>query len=206
MTNNISENRNIVGNVYDKYGTRNPIARKLMSGFLNAVTALYAQINPDTILEAGCGEGFLVHRLVQSATQRPKRVEACDLSIEQVAPDLDPLIRFHIASIYQLPYADNSFELVVCCEVLEHLELPAKGLAELARVAKRAVLISAPREPLWRLLNLARGKYLGDFGNTPGHIQNFSRNDLIRLAETRLQLMEKRTPLPWTVLLGKPLA
>jgi hypothetical protein len=29
-----------------------------------------------------------------------------------------------------------------------------------------------PREPIWRIGNMARGRYLGDLGNTPGHIQH----------------------------------
>ena len=53
---------------------------------------------------------------------------------------------------------------------------------------------------------MARGKYLADYGNTPGHIQHFSRSGLIKLAETRLKIVAKRTPLPWTVLLGEPLS
>src|SRR5690606_37782612 len=98
-----------------------------------------------------------------------------------------------------------SFDVVVCCEVHEHLDEPARGLAEIARVARERVLISTPWEPVWRALNMARGKYLRDLGNTPGHVQHFSRADLRRLAATRLNIHEPRTPLPWTVILGAPL-
>ncbi len=195
---------NIVGNVYDKYGTSNPIARWLMNGFLDAVTELYDQAAASSVLEVGCGEGMLAHRLIQSGSTRPQRFMACDLSLDEVIDGLDPDIEFRVATIYELPFADNSFDLVICCEVLEHLEEPARGLAELARVARSHVLLSTPREPIWRVMNLARGKYISALGNTPGHIQHFSRADLLRLASAHLTLIQQRLPLPWSVVLGTP--
>lgn len=193
---------NIVGNVYDKYGTRNPIARKLMDGFLGAVSELYSKVRPARVLEVGCGEGRLADHLM-SLRHSPEQFEACDLSLDKLAPGLDSRIRFRAADIYQLPYESHQFDLVVCCEVLEHLEEPARGLAEIARVASHSVLVSTPREPLWRALNLVRGRYVFALGNTPGHVQHFSRSQLLRLLEKQVQPVEVRTPLPWTVVLAR---
>ena len=195
---------NIVGNHYDKYGTRNPIARMLMRGFLDSVGELYAQTRPRTVLEVGCGEGLLAQHLLDRAPP-PSRFVACDLELDRVAPGIAPTIEFVQASIYALPFAARSFDLVVCCEVLEHLDDPRGGLAELARVADRRVLISTPWDPVWRALNMARGRYLGALGNTPGHIQHFTRRSLVALAETQLRVLQRRTPLPWTIVLGEPL-
>lgn len=193
----------IVGNVYDKYGTTNPVARRLMRGFLDSAIELYRGVKPVSVLEVGTGEGRLAQQLLESAP-RPERFVATDLELGQVAAGIDPLIEFREASVYELPFEDRSFDLVVCCEVMEHLEEPRRGLAEIARVSARHVLLSTPREPLWRALNMARGKYLRDLGNTPGHVQHFSRRGLVRLARERLAITEVRTPLPWTMLLGRP--
>ena len=190
---------NIVGNVYDKYGAPNPIVRALMRGFTGAVTDLYLGTGATSVLEVGCGEGLLADRLIRS--RRPEHFEACDVALRP-APGIDPEIVLREASIYGLPPADASFDLVVCCEVLEHLADPAAGLAELARVARRHVLVSTPWEPVWRLMNLARGRYVGALGNTPGHVQHFSRRALLDLAATRLTGLRVRRPLPWTVILG----
>lgn len=195
---------NIVGNVYDKYNSQNPVARWLMTGFLNSVTELYNQVKPTSVLEVGCGEGALADHIVQHALKRPTCFEASDLSLEAVDHQVDPLIKFKQASIYELPYADKSFELVICCEVLEHIEQPQRGLAELARVAGKGVLLSVPWEPAWRLLNIARGKYVTKFGNTPGHIQHFSRQKILKLVQTHLKIADRRAPLPWTIILGAP--
>ncbi len=194
---------NIVGNHYDKYGTKNPIARALMRGFLGAVGELFEQTHAVSVLEVGCGEGLLAQHLMRVAAPRGRFV-ACDLELDRIAPGLDPRIELMRASIYELPFADDSFDVVVCCEVLEHLEDPRGGLRELARVAARRVLISTPWDPVWRAMNMLRGRYLGALGNTPGHIQHFTRRSLVRLAETELRVLERRTPLPWTILLGEP--
>ena len=195
---------NVVGNVYDKYGTKNPIARALMRGFLGAVTELYARVAPESVLEVGAGEGRLAMRLVASTARRPARFVVSDLELDHLDADLEASIERCRASVYELPFADASFDLVVCCEVLEHLDTPDRALAEIARVARRAVIVSTPREPLWRALNVARGRYLRDLGNTPGHVQHFSRRALERLVSTRLEIVERRSPLPWTVLLARP--
>lgn len=194
----------IVGNVYDKYNSQNPVARLLMAGFLKGVTELYNLAQPTSVLEVGCGEGALANHLLKHALKQPARFVACDLSLEKVDRRSDPLIEFNEASIYDLPYSENEFEFVVCCEVLEHLENPHLGIAEIARVAEKGVLLSTPWEPIWRLLNLARGKYVKELGNTPGHIQHFGRHELIKLVQFRLKVIQKRTPLPWTIILAGP--
>jgi len=63
-------------------------------------------------------------------------------------------------------------DLVIACEVLEHLDAPDQALSELQRVCRGQALVSVPNEPLWRMLNVARGKYWRSPGNTPGHLQN----------------------------------
>lgn len=195
---------NVVGNHYDKYGTRNPIARALMTGFMNGATSLYQHAAADSVLEVGCGEGHLAQALLASGPP-PSRFEITDLDIGRVPSDLPAPLQAKQASIYELPYPDDAFDLVVCCEVLEHLDEPEKGLAEVVRVAKHRVLLSTPWEPMWRAMNMARGKYLTQLGNTPGHVQHFTRRGLVGLASKHLSILQRRRPLPWTMLLGAPL-
>lgn len=194
---------NPLGNVYDKYHTRNPIARRLMRGFLNSVTTMFQSVRPCRVLEVGCGEGHLSNHLLNSVSSIT-HIEACDLSLDRVVNEYRSRISFRVGSAYDLTYPSGSFDLVACCEVLEHLEDPEAAMKELARVAKGFVLVSTPREPIWRILNLARGKYWSSLGNTPGHIQHFSSRSLIALLETHLKIIEIRQPLPWTVILGVP--
>jgi hypothetical protein len=96
---------------------------------------------------------------------------------------------------------DERPDLVVCCEVMEHLEEPSKALSALAAMRGELYLFSVPREPIWRILNMARGAYLSDFGNSPGHLQHWSRRGFIRFLKEEFDLVEVRSPLPWTAIL-----
>ena len=108
---------------------------------------------------------------------------------------------FAVADAEALPFADGEFGLVAAIELLEHVEDPARALAELARVARSHLLVSVPREPLWRALNVARGAYVRDLGNTPGHLNHWSKVGFHSLLTDYGTVQEVRTPFPWTMLL-----
>lgn len=201
----LEENGVVVGNAYDKYGSRNPFVRLLMGGFDNALSGFVKNAAPKTIHEVGCGEGFWVLRWnregfdARGTDFSPKVIEIAQANaVEQgISQKL-----FNARSIYDLDAENDSADLVICCEVLEHLEYPEEGLAVLSLIANN-VIISVPREPFWRLLNMIRGKYVTSFGNTPGHIQHWSKAEFIRLVGKYFQVLEVKTPLPWTMLLCK---
>ena len=101
----------------------------------------------------------------------------------------------------QLPFADGEFDLAAAIEVLEHVPDPERVLAEMTRVAAGHLLVSVPREPLWRALNVARGAYLRDLGNTPGHVNHWSKRSFVALLGGYGEVVELRSPFPWTMLL-----
>jgi 2-polyprenyl-3-methyl-5-hydroxy-6-metoxy-1,4-benzoquinol methylase len=193
----------IGGNVYPKYTTRNPFARLLVDNFARTLDGLIAKTGAREIHEVGCGEGFLTTRLAQQGL----RVRGSDLSVGAIeeararARRLDLEIPFRSVDLYSLAPDSDAAELVICCEVLEHVQDPDRALRILARLARPWLIASVPREPLWRLLNVARGKYLPAFGNTPGHLQHWSASRFRRLVGCHFEIVERRTPLPWTMLL-----
>jgi len=192
------------GNVYDKYNTTNPIYRLLVRSFLARVRAFTRQFETPTVLEVGCGEGHLA-RFLAAGWDAPAIV-GFDISpaVVREAVRLGGAPRFFAASSYALPFRDRSFDLVVMCEVMEHLADPEAALAEISRVARQGCLVSVPREPLWRLLNLARGAYWRTWGNTPGHVQWWSKRAFLRLVSRHGTLRGVAAPYPWTIALLTP--
>jgi SAM-dependent methyltransferase len=196
------------GNTFDKYGSANPVVRRLMAGFIrdadSLMTRAAGRAGIESMLDVGCGEGVLTERW--AARLEPARVVGVDLEDASLRahwaqrPER-PNLRFGAMSADALGFGDGEFELVAATEVLEHLPDPAGALAEMARVAARWLLVSVPREPLWRGLNLARGAYVSALGNTPGHLNHWSRPALVRLLAHHGELVETRSPLPWTMAL-----
>ena len=192
------------GNYYDKYRTRNPIARWLMQGFLLDFDRLSSSIPSGPVLEVGCGEGELSMRLAA----RGHRVRGCDVSADVIdeargrARSAGLAVEFWQCDIQDLTEQDAA-PLVICCEVLEHLRDPQAGLERLALLARPWLIVSVPREPLWRSMNMARGKYLGQLGNTPGHLNHWGRGAFLSQLGERFDIVETASPVPWTMALCK---
>lgn len=198
--------RNVVqpaGNFYDKYNTRNPIARSLMARFLASFDELAAMGTIGRSLEIGCGEGELSIRLARFGWQ----AEGFDIAVEAVDEARQRALKAGVAIPFSVCRMEDAKEryaparLVVCCEVLEHLEEPRNGLRVLEALSTDYVLVSVPREPIWRALNMARLRYLRSFGNTPGHIQHWSRSGFVSMLRERFDVVAVRTPLPWSMVL-----
>jgi 2-polyprenyl-3-methyl-5-hydroxy-6-metoxy-1,4-benzoquinol methylase len=191
------------GNTFDKYGSANPVVRRLMSGFEGTLERLFTRADPQSILDVGCGEGVLTERWAARLGDKPVLgVDLPDLKLEaEWAARRRENLEFRTFSGGDLPFADGSFDLAAAIEVLEHVPDPERTLAEMARVAARHLLISVPREPLWRALNVARGAYLADLGNTPGHVNHWSKRGFVEAAGRYGEVIEARSPFPWTMLL-----
>ena len=191
------------GNTFDKYGSTNPVVRRLMSGFQRTLDDLFAQAAPESVLDIGCGEGVLTEQwAVRLGGARVVGTDLQDPKLEaEWAIRRRPNLRFAAMPVESLTFADDEFDLVAATEVLEHVDHPEAAVAEMARVARRWLLVSVPHEPLWRGLNLARGAYLRELGNTPGHINHWSRAGFVRMLAAHGQVVQTRSPFPWTMLL-----
>ncbi|HKE79261.1 MAG TPA: class I SAM-dependent methyltransferase [Solirubrobacteraceae bacterium] len=205
MTSTVTVDREgtVTGNTYDKYGSTNPVVRRLMGGFEGTLRELFEQADPQSLLDVGCGEGVLTQQWAQRLGDR--RVVGIDLEdttlqaewVNRTAPNLE----YRVMKAENLPFADSEFDLAAAIEVLEHVPDPEHTVAEMARVAQRWLLVSVPREPLWRGLNMARGAYWKDLGNTPGHVNHWSKRSFVALLSRHGEVVQARSPFPWTMLL-----
>jgi len=191
------------GNTFDKYGSTNPVVRRLMNQFESDLADLFKLAAPKSILDVGCGEGVLTEQWAdQIDGGRIVGVDLDDAKLKaEWAKRQRPNLEYVTVEAGTLPFADGEFELATAIEVLEHVPDAETTVAEMARVASGHLLVSVPREPLWRMLNFARGKYMGDLGNTPGHINHWSKRSFKAMLAQHGQVAEVRSPFPWTMLL-----
>jgi len=200
----VSEQGIVTGNTYDKYGSTNPVVRRLMAGFERSLDELFVRADPNSLLDVGCGEGVLVHQWAQRLGPE-RRVVGIDLQEESIQAGWSqrtaPNLEYRVMAAESLPFAESEFDLASAIEVLEHVPDPAHTLSEMARCAQRHLLVSVPREPMWRMLNMARGAYWSDLGNTPGHLNHWSKRSFVALLSRYGQVVEIRSPFPWTMLL-----
>lgn len=188
---------------YRKHTAANPLQRLLIDRFHQKIVSEVVALSPQTFLDAGCGEGFVARRIIDAAPGIA--LTGCDVSdgALEIAARANPEARFVAGSVVALPFPDRSFDIVGCFEVLEHLpdDLPRQALSELARVARRAVVLSVPQEPLFCLANAARGKNLDvrPRGSDPDHKQFWSRSAFGALVGEQFVVQKLDGSFPWTI-------
>lgn len=184
-----------------KYTHASGPARLLIDRFFRSLSTLVCRVQPLSIIEVGCGPGYSTEILANIAP-------TAELAVCDIEPDLIELTGKRVPranlsheDIHHLTYQNASADLVVCLEVFEHIADPKQALAEIARVTRRYAIISVPREPIWRILNMLRGVYWKDLGNTPGHINHWSTSSFRLFVNQQFTIIDHRLPLPWTMFL-----
>lgn len=189
-----------IGNASQKYADGNPVTRTLLRRFLAEIDVAVTELAPSSLLDVGCGEGVVTERLAQLLPDAT--VVGLDADDARLAAEWERRrqgnLSFRVGSGYELPYDADSFDLVCAMEVLEHVERPGDVLAELARVSRRAVLVTVPREPVWRIAHMLAGRDLRRLGNTPGHINHWTSRSFTRLVSPYGSVERVRRPFPWT--------
>jgi ubiquinone/menaquinone biosynthesis C-methylase UbiE len=187
------------GNHYDKYGSKNRIERWMMDGFLATLDRMLTGLDPAKVLEVGVGEGEILQRLGQRFPNAS--VQGIDLPDDKLPIEWE---RRHVTAEFgdatALRFADGEFDLVLAIEVLEHIPQPERALREIARVCNGTLVCSVPFEPIWRVGNMARGRYLKDLGNTPGHVNHWHRWSFAKVVGRYFDVQDVATPMPWTML------
>lgn len=190
------------GNYFDKYAAQNPVERRMMQGFLSSLDSMLQPLAPLKVLEVGVGEGEILQRVMQRFPNAS--AQGIDLPAEHLQNEWTQRgITAEFGDATALRFADGEFDLVLAIEVLEHIPSPERALREIARVCSGHVVLSVPREPIWRIGNMARGRYIGQLGNTPGHVNHWSARGFARTVGGYFDIEQVSTPLPWTMVRGK---
>lgn len=185
-----------------KHTSTNPLQRALLDRFHETAQHLLGRVAPAPrrILDAGCGEGFAMRAVLGTTDAEVVGLDGSPGAL-RVAGVLNPARPFAAGDLYDLPFPNHSFDLVVCMEVLEHLHEPGRGLRELCRVSSGWLLLSVPHEPLFRGANFLRGKNLRAWGNDPGHVNHWTFGGFLRFVAPYCQVVAARRSFPWSLAL-----
>jgi ubiquinone/menaquinone biosynthesis C-methylase UbiE len=189
---------------YKKHANTNPIQKMLIGNFYNTFYKMVKPLRANSILDVGCGEGFTLKKLEEKKIG--KMNEGIDYSSDaiKIGKKIYPELNLKKGDVYKLDYKDNSFDLSICTEVLEHLENPTKAVEEIRRVTSKYIVFSVPNEPFFILANLLRGKYIKSFGNHPEHINHWTAKGFESfLKKQGLVIVKSRHPFAWSLVLAK---
>lgn len=188
---------------YRKHKSTNPLQKKLLEDFTKVLVREVKRLEPESVLDVGCGEGFTLEKLrLAGVGKKLEGVDFLERAIElgkREHPDLD----LKTGTIFDLKYKDNSFDVVICSEVLEHIIEPEKGLQELVRVSKKYCVLSVPNEPFFMLGNFLRGKNLTRLGNDIEHINHWTFWQFKNMVGKYLDVVDVQYPAPWTLIVAK---
>ncbi|MCI9045970.1 MAG: methyltransferase domain-containing protein [Hungatella sp.] len=179
---------------YDKYMSRNLLKRsmvkRLNKKIVSNISEMAKNIGTENvklkILDAGCGEGFITDLLYHNLENA--EFTGVDFTEEAlvIAQQINKRIHFVQGDIYEMPFEDLSFDIVICTEVLEHLEDPEKAVLELKRLAREYILLTVPNEPWFCMGNLIALKNVSRWGNPVDHINHWTFGAFKRFVSIRL--------------------
>jgi len=188
-----------------EYESQNFISKYLYNNFYKNIKSVITRyVSPgNNLLEIGCGAAESSKRIYSFLNGC--HFEASEFDNRYVSIIKQKKFPFLVTqeSVYTLNRQNNEFDIIFLLEVLEHLEEPENAIKELFRVSNKYVVISVPNEPIWRIANMIRGKYLKNFGNTPGHINHFSSRTLKKLIAPFSADIKIYKPFPWLIAVAK---
>ncbi len=187
-----------------EYYSNNPITRLLIRNFFAELKKVIGLLeSDDKILEVGCGTGESSRWILSFLSGQHFEVSEVENQYVEKLRDAKFPVTVTQESVCELKRDQDDFDCIFLLEVLEHLEDYELALKELFRVSRKYVVISIPNEPLWRILNCLRGRYLKNWGNTPGHINHWSTPKILKIISKYGVVREVYTPMPWIIVLAE---
>jgi len=188
---------------YLKHRSPHPVRRWTIDSLNRVLLNMLQKVHPTSILDVGSGEGFTLNFIKKNLDVKVEGVDFSPVAIK-LGHALFPKIKLDVADIYRLPYKKRSIDLVLCTEVLEHLEHPREALEEIVRVAKKYVILSVPHEPFFCLKNLVIGRNIKRLGSSKGHLNLWTSWGFQKfIKKQNLKILSVRHPFPFTIVLAQ---
>ena len=117
-------------------GIRKKLIERFNQEFVNIIGCMMQQNDMHKLLDLGCGEGFMLKHISDKFPHIT--LTGCDICEKAIsmAQTQVPSADFLVCDGYSLPFPDKCFDIVVCSEVLEHVQEPSRIVAEISRVIR----------------------------------------------------------------------
>jgi len=187
-----------------KHESRNPVQRALINAFHGKAIELINRARPQTILELGCGEGFVLSALAEGGIQAELTgVELSERAARIAQERLGDRAKIEHRDARELIDDGRRFDMVMMLEVLEHIPNPGQMLPILDRLSTGWLLLSVPWEPVFMASNFLAGKNIRRLGNDPDHVNHWGRRGFHRFISTHFDIIEMPIVFPWTMALAR---
>lgn len=136
-------------------------------------------------LDVGCHSGLFTEKVVSKL--KPTEVHGIDVSKSAIlkAKKRVKMGNFQVADAHKLPFKSNYFDVVICLEMLEHVDNPVKVMSEIYRVMKKGGygIVLVPSDNIlfkfvWFLWNIKYPVW------KHAHVQSFQNSSLENLVKT----------------------
>lgn len=182
-----------------KYKTKNPLKKYAIVNFLNEIITKLRECAAKSVLDIGSGEGIASDIIGKNTNAN---MDMLDVSIDSLKIAKKNAKSNKICgSIYNLPFGNNAYDTIICLEVLEHLDEPARALKEIKRVSRSYAIISVPNTLIFRIGNLLSLKNLSNFGEDRDHEISFNKGKFERMLQMEFRHVEVTEKHFW--LIGK---
>jgi SAM-dependent methyltransferase len=140
------------------------------------------------VLDAGCGVGYGAEMIARAGASRVVGIDLAPEAIAAASERVGEMAEFQVGDVQDMPFDEGSFDLVVCFEVLEHLEDPEPAITALKDVLREGglLIVSSPN----------RGVYPP--GN-PYHLHEFTLEELRDALTARFANVVLMRQHPWLV-------
>lgn len=188
-----------------KYTNRNPFHRLSLGRFHDALADELRDLAPSSVLDFGCGEGFVLDELVERGVEIDN-YEGLDLRADALAEAQSrwPSKQFICADLFDGRFDDKRYDVALAAEVFEHLYDPDAALERLVSLTDRSILLTVPHEPWFQLMNLARGRDFIRLGNHPEHVQHWNTPTLHEFISRHADVIRIRRSFPFLIATARP--
>lgn len=187
-----------------KHESRNPVQRAVIAKFHDKAVELINRAKPATILELGCGEGFVLDAVAKAGvTAELTGVDLNERAVKIARERVGHHATIEHRDARELIDDGRRFDMVMMLEVLEHIPDPGQMLPILDRLSTGWLLLSVPWEPMFRTSNFIAGKNITRWGNDPDHCNHWGRRGFHQFISTHFDIIEMPIVFPWTMALAR---